>query len=63
MHSPRILIAGGGTGGHIFPALAVARELKDRYALRFSLSERRVALSRGWCRRCGFPLELIPVGR
>lgn len=27
----RILISGGGTGGHIYPALAVAAELRDTY--------------------------------
>ncbi|MGE4594868.1 MAG: undecaprenyldiphospho-muramoylpentapeptide beta-N-acetylglucosaminyltransferase [Gammaproteobacteria bacterium] len=29
---PRILIMAGGTGGHIFPALAIAAELKNRGA-------------------------------
>ncbi|MDJ0645848.1 MAG: glycosyltransferase, partial [Flavobacteriaceae bacterium] len=27
-----ILISGGGTGGHIYPAIAIANELKERYA-------------------------------
>lgn len=29
--SPRIIISGGGTGGHIFPALAIASEIQKRY--------------------------------
>ena len=31
MKIKRIIISGGGTGGHIFPALAIASEIKGRY--------------------------------
>ena len=27
----RVIISGGGTGGHIHPALAIADEIKKRY--------------------------------
>ena len=29
MNKPRIIISGGGTGGHIFPALSIANSIKD----------------------------------
>lgn len=28
---PRVIISGGGTGGHIFPALAIAHKIKELY--------------------------------
>src|SRR5690554_8200304 len=28
---PRFIISGGGTGGHIYPAIAIANELKSRF--------------------------------
>ena len=31
MKQPKIIISGGGTGGHIFPAIAIANTIKERY--------------------------------
>ena len=31
MTNKRIIISGGGTGGHIFPAIAIADALKQRW--------------------------------
>ncbi len=30
MPSPRVIISGGGTGGHIFPAIAIANAIKEK---------------------------------
>jgi UDP-N-acetylglucosamine--N-acetylmuramyl-(pentapeptide) pyrophosphoryl-undecaprenol N-acetylglucosamine transferase len=58
----RVLIAGGGTGGHIIPALAVAHELVERYAAQVLF----VGTARGMEIRlvpeAGFNLRLIDVG-
>ena len=58
----RVLIAGGGTGGHIIPALAVAGELVSRFQAEVLF----VGTSRGMENRlvpaAGFPLKLIQVG-
>ena len=59
----RVLIAGGGTGGHVIPALAIAREVRDAY----EAEVRFVGTARGLETRlvpeAGFPLELIHVGQ
>ena len=59
----RVLIAGGGTGGHVIPALAIGRELRDRHGAEV----RYIGTARGIEARlvpeAGFPLELIQVGK
>ena len=32
IRAPRIILSGGGTGGHIYPAIAIADEIKQRYS-------------------------------
>jgi UDP-N-acetylglucosamine--N-acetylmuramyl-(pentapeptide) pyrophosphoryl-undecaprenol N-acetylglucosamine transferase len=59
----RVLIAGGGTGGHVIPALAIARELRDAHGA----DVRFVGTARGLETRlvpeAGFKLELVRSGQ
>jgi UDP-N-acetylglucosamine--N-acetylmuramyl-(pentapeptide) pyrophosphoryl-undecaprenol N-acetylglucosamine transferase len=60
-HARAFLFAGGGTGGHIIPALAVARELRQRGHAAFFVGTER-GLESQLVPREGFPLELIQIG-
>jgi UDP-N-acetylglucosamine--N-acetylmuramyl-(pentapeptide) pyrophosphoryl-undecaprenol N-acetylglucosamine transferase len=55
------LMAGGGTGGHVIPALAVARELKQRGHEAFFVGTERGVEAR-MVPAAGFELELIHIG-
>lgn len=58
-----LMIAGGGTGGHIYPAIAIAREYAARDASRkviFVGTEK--GLEKNIVPKAGFPLEFINVG-
>jgi UDP-N-acetylglucosamine--N-acetylmuramyl-(pentapeptide) pyrophosphoryl-undecaprenol N-acetylglucosamine transferase len=55
------LLAGGGTGGHVIPALAVARELRRRNRAVFFVGTGR-GLEARLVPNEGFPLEFIRIG-
>ena len=59
----RILIAGGGTGGHIIPALAVARELVSRRQAEVLFVGTPRGLESKLVPAAGFELRLIHVGQ
>lgn len=66
--SLRVLIAAGGTGGHIFPALEIAYELRARAADRACSDCAVEFLGAGrdlefqLIERAGFPLRVVPAG-
>ncbi|MFZ1052129.1 MAG: undecaprenyldiphospho-muramoylpentapeptide beta-N-acetylglucosaminyltransferase [Candidatus Sulfotelmatobacter sp.] len=58
----RAILAGGGTGGHVIPALAIANELKKSYGAEVLF----IGTARGIENRlvpvAGYPLQLVRVG-
>lgn len=62
MKLERVLISGGGTGGHIFPALAIAAAIKRRYPdakIKFVGALGRMEMER--VPAAGFEIEGLPV--
>ncbi len=59
---PRILVVGGGTGGHIIPALAVARELVACAHAEILFVGTGRGLESRLVPEAGYPLQLVPAG-
>lgn len=60
--SLRIMISGGGTGGHIFPAVAIANAIKEREPdtkFLFVGAEGRMEMEK--VPAAGFPIEGLPI--
>ena len=56
----KVIIAGGGTGGHLFPGIAVAEELVARgHGVRFVGTERGIEARA--VPKAGYPLDLIDI--
>ena len=58
----RVIIGGGGTGGHIFPALAIADEIKQQFQqaeIRFVGAQDRMEMER--VPKAGYPIDGLPV--
>lgn len=59
----RAAIVGGGTGGHVIPALAIARELRERYLAEVLFVGTNRGIETRLVPQAGFPLRLIEVGQ
>jgi UDP-N-acetylglucosamine--N-acetylmuramyl-(pentapeptide) pyrophosphoryl-undecaprenol N-acetylglucosamine transferase len=59
----RVMIAGGGTGGHVIPALAIGRQLRDRYGAEVRFVGTARGLETRLVPEAGFPLELVRSGK
>jgi UDP-N-acetylglucosamine--N-acetylmuramyl-(pentapeptide) pyrophosphoryl-undecaprenol N-acetylglucosamine transferase len=58
----RAILAGGGTGGHVIPALAIANELKKIYAAEALFIGTARGIENRLVPAAGYPLELVRVG-
>jgi UDP-N-acetylglucosamine--N-acetylmuramyl-(pentapeptide) pyrophosphoryl-undecaprenol N-acetylglucosamine transferase len=58
----RVIVAGGGTGGHVIPALAIAQELRSCYRAEVVFVGTRRGIETRLVPAAGFELHLIEVG-
>ena len=58
----RAILAGGGTGGHVIPALAIAHELQKRYGAEVLFVGTARGIENRLVPAAGFPLRLVQVG-
>jgi len=58
----RTIIAGGGTGGHVIPALAIARELQALYQAEVLFIGTARGIETRLVPQAGFSLKLVEVG-
>ena len=58
----RAILAGGGTGGHVIPAIAIAQEIQKRYAAEVLFIGTPRGLENRLVPAAGFPLQLVKVG-
>ena len=59
----RVLIAGGGTGGHVMPGLAIARELRDKHGADVRFIGTGRGLETKLVPEAGFQLHLVRSGQ
>ncbi|MDE6396499.1 MAG: undecaprenyldiphospho-muramoylpentapeptide beta-N-acetylglucosaminyltransferase [Muribaculaceae bacterium] len=60
--APRVIVSGGGTGGHIFPAISIANEIRHRYPdakILFIGAEGRMEMER--VPKAGYEIVGLPV--
>jgi UDP-N-acetylglucosamine--N-acetylmuramyl-(pentapeptide) pyrophosphoryl-undecaprenol N-acetylglucosamine transferase len=58
----RAILAGGGTGGHVIPAIAIANQLKKSYAAEVLFIGTARGIENRLLPAAGFPLRLVRVG-
>ncbi len=58
----RAILAGGGTGGHVIPAIAIAQELQKQFGAEVLFIGTARGIENRLVPSAGFPLQLIQVG-
>lgn len=59
----RVIVAGGGTGGHVIPALAIAQELRSRFDAHIIFVGTARGIETRLVPAAGFELRLVRVGQ